>query len=161
MKSISIVLALALIQCLLHELTCYKFRDSDLMIPARFMRRVDQYQLDDLILSANNRQKSLYPEAEESLASRASYQRALDAIAAQEAALLDAQVDDEPSVGQYSEELHLDDFIQDDDDEDDELKIDPKDEETESHSSLIAGHQYVSGKFNLHILIFVITSVFC
>lgn len=55
---------------------------------------------------------------------------------------------------------NLDDLVVDDDDDEDlvltknslfsrdedtELKADPRDEETESHSSLVAGHQYVSG----------------
>jgi hypothetical protein len=157
MKSIAILLVVAVFQCfLLRELNCYTLRDSDL-IPARFLRRADQYQLEDLMLMANNRQKSLYSEAEGSLAAGNSYQEALETIAAAAAAQnhqasVADEGDDEESLGGpqqgYSEELHLDDFIQDEGEEEDgEFRVDPKDEETESHSSLIAGHQYVSGSF--------------
>lgn len=138
MKSVLILLAVTLSQCVL-QLNCYKFRDSDL-IPARFMRKADhqqQYHLDDLLLSSSNRQRSLYQDAEPITSN---YQKALDAIAAAASST---------NQDQYSEELHLDDFIQNDDDDDDmediDLRMDPKDEETETHSSLIAGHQYVSG----------------
>ena len=125
------------LQCILN-LDCYKFRDSDL-IPERFLRRADQFQLDDLLYSSN-RQKSFYDEPSHHMT--ANYQKALDAIAA-EAALAAAN----DSQDQYnSEEIHLDDFMTNDDNDDEfDLKADPRDEETESHSSLIAGHQYVSG----------------
>jgi hypothetical protein len=169
MKTIACLLLATLLHCLTHELNCYKFSDSDL-IPARFLRRVnnpDPYQQlgedNDLVLSAANRQKSLYPEAEASLAAGVHYQRALSAIAAEQALLaaaahrnsnLDESEDEQQPQPRYSEELHLDDFIQDDDEDEDDVEetesaefkaTDPRDEETESHSSLIAGHQYVSG----------------
>ena len=146
MKAFFLFLVVAC-QCMLYG-KCFKFRDSDL-IPARFLRRSD---IDDLLLSSN-RQKSLYPETDSAMTEN--YQKTLDAIAAQ-AILANAvksnkvhvllQSDDEyDDQDQYSEELHLDDFIPDNDEDDFGFKNDPKDEETETHSSLIAGHQYVSG----------------
>lgn len=145
-KSMLVVL---LVFCIHMHIDCFKFRDSDL-IPERFLRRSNQYDNDDDLLLSNH-QRSLYPDLIDS--ESAQYRKALDAIAA-EALLASAAANQQRT--KYSEELHLDDFITNDEDEDedqdfenddndDDIKIDPKDEETESHSSLLAGHQYVSG----------------
>jgi hypothetical protein len=134
MKSNVFVLVLTF-QCiiLIHQLECFKFHDSDL-IPERFIRKNEG---DHELLKTANLQKSYYDIDHHN---SKSYQKTLDTIK-----YLNDNNDN--NHGLYSEELYLDDFIPDDADEDeDQINYDENDnEELETHSSVIAGHQYVSG----------------
>lgn len=168
MRTISSLVLVAVIQLVAYT-ECFKFDRGhgvpDLILPSRLVRQKEHYyqplgeaEEDDaataannhLLYISNNRQRPINGLYQDHLESNSNYRKTLDAIAA-EAALaastssLDDVIIDEDDLNQdaYSEELHLDDFIpNDDEDEPGQLQ---EAEETASHSSLMAGHQYVSG----------------
>lgn len=126
-----LVLAVSL-ECITHA-SCFKLIDSDLINDhfVQYKKASDNYA---------NQQADLFD-----LENDETYERTLAAIA-QAAALSkisnsnnDYQFD--PSEVNSDEVADLDDSRYDED----EIKADQRDEETESHSSLGSGHQYVSG----------------
>ena len=96
----------------------YKLKDADFL--------ANKYHLDD-ILYPSNRQGSLFDDVDDS----ASYKSTLAALA--DAAAADENNYEEPSESNEMSRIN-------------EYFADQRDEEIESHSSLGAGHQYVSGK---------------
>lgn len=132
-----IILILFTIQCFVH-IKAYKFVDSEEYIPKRFQFKPSskhQYDLESFLHTSNNRQPSLYDDPEESL----SLQETLAALAQASQDENDSSLD--------STEYNLEDLLNSRNlyEDDIESKAGPIDEESESHSSLVAGHQYVSG----------------
>ena len=133
MKFWILILAVSL-ECILHT-SCFKLIDSDLINDhfVQFKKTSDNFA---------NKQIDLFD-----LENDESYVRTMAAIA-QAAAISKASNSNndyqfDPSEVNSDEVADLDDSRYDED----EIKADQRDEETESHSSLGSGHQYVSGKF--------------
>jgi hypothetical protein len=142
MKACILVLV-ALFACILN-INCYKLRIDNFLIPERFQSKSN---IKNDYLYPSNRQGSLYDEIDTS----DSYKNTLAALEAAAAAADDNDsVDDQENYDnqdQDQDQLSSDDNINSDQNNyyDDVIKADPRDEETESHSSLGSGFQYVSG----------------
>lgn len=133
MKVLILVLAITL-QCIIR-LDGYKLKDQDYLIG----NNNKQYHLDDILYPAN-RQGSLFDDADDSASYKSTLAALADAAAAEENNYEEPNESNEMNrineyFGQGSSNFY-----------DTELKADARDEEIESHSSLGAGHQYVSGK---------------
>jgi hypothetical protein len=122
---------------------CYKLRDANYFIPERFQSKSSR--INSEYLYPSNRQGSLYDEIERT----ESFKNTLAALA--EAAAASAHVDENDDSADENDDATDDSVTNNNDQEqqnnyyDDVIKADPRDEETESHSSLGSGFQYVSG----------------
>lgn len=126
------LLVIATLECFLFG-SSFKLLDSDLYDPAylNYKKSADTYankQTD--LFDSDDYENEAYQKTMASLAA---------AAAAQKAYTNDYQFD--PSEVNSEELVDLDDNRYDDE----QIKADQRDEETESHSSLGSGHQYVSG----------------
>lgn len=136
-----------LLQCLNVNVNAYKIFQND-QYPKRFQSRsliaspVDDLDDDRRLVG----KASLFHDVDEIR----SYERALAALAeaAQDENNENDDNDDEFSLNsESSNEYNLEDLLNSKANLYDEIELtaDPRDEESESHSSLVAGHQYVSG----------------
>lgn len=130
-----ILVFLSITCCLYQYISAYKIVDADFL----------QDQDTGDILYPANRQGSLYDEPNDPI----SYQRALAALEAIAKANRFSNDDDEMTDDVDSSDLEelLENSYLNENNFNGEISADPRgdDEETESHSSLGAGHQYVSG----------------
>jgi len=127
MKFWLVILAVS-IECILQT-SCFKIIDTDL-INDRLINYKKSSSFSDTLA---NKQSDLF-ELEDN---DESYERTLATIAAAAASNSDYQFD--PT------EVNSEELVDIDDNRYDEIRNDQRDEETESHSSLGSGHQYVSG----------------
>jgi hypothetical protein len=111
------------------KIEAYKILDTNTYLIDGYQLKRNKADISDLqdIIYPSNRQGNLYDEPEDIN----SFRKVLEALA-------------HSSENSYENDESINEIF-DRNDINLEAKSDPRDEESESHSSLVAGHQYVSG----------------